>query len=177
MIKHFANLLVANACYGCDRHLTIQESFICFNCLSQMEETGFHEKPQENELFYRLAGKVPIKGAAGLFYFTKGGRLQMIMQYLKYKGAPTLGTFLGEYYGQVLKENGDYESYEAILPVPLHRTRLISRGYNQAEKIAIGMSKSLGIPVLKKRLQRRKRTLTQNPKRRYFPLGQCPRSF
>ena len=75
MIKHFTNLLVANSCYGCDGHLTIQEKFICFGCLSQMEETSFHENDQENELYYRLAGKIPLAGASRSFLFLKGRKI------------------------------------------------------------------------------------------------------
>ena len=164
MIKHFTNLLVANSCYGCDGHLTIQEKFICFGCLSQMEETSFHENEQENELYYRLAGKIPLAGASSLFYFSKGGRLQEIMQYLKYKGAPNLGVFLGEYYGRILSGNQALNDFQAIIPVPLHRRRLLTRGYNQAEKIAIGLGKSMKLPVLSNLLTRHRQTVTQTQK-------------
>ncbi|MCB0839660.1 MAG: ComF family protein [Bacteroidetes bacterium] len=164
MIQHLTNLLVDNTCYGCNGHLTIQEKHICLGCLSQMEETHFHQNFTENELFYRLAGRVPLAGAAGLFFFSKGGRLQSIIRHLKYKGAPALGIFLGRYYGQILRETGLGEKTDAIIPVPLHRQRFIQRGYNQAEKIALGLGKELDLPIITSQLKRRRQTLTQTRK-------------
>lgn len=37
---------------------------------------------------------------------------------------------------------------EAIVPVPLHRSRLRQRGYNQAELLARGLGEELGLPVV-----------------------------
>ncbi|MEE9202211.1 MAG: ComF family protein [Dehalococcoidia bacterium] len=36
---------------------------------------------------------------------------------------------------------------QAIVPVPLHRTRLRQRGYNQAELLTRGLGQELGLPV------------------------------
>jgi ComF family protein len=46
--------------------------------------------------------------------------------------------------------------------VPLHRERLIERGYNQAEEIAILWSREFGIPVEHKALTRLRATPTQS---------------
>ena len=48
--------------------------------------------------------------------------------------------------------------------MPLHRRRLLSRGYNQAEKIAIGLGKSLKLPVLSNLMTRHRQTVTQTQK-------------
>jgi ComF family protein len=164
MIQHLVNLFVDNSCYSCNEALSKQEKFICLGCLSQMEETRFHQNPTENELFYRLAGRIPLHGAAGLFYFSKGGRLQTIIRHLKYKGAPDLGVFLGRYYGCILKNAAFMEGIDAIVPVPLHRSRMLQRGYNQAEKIGLGLGMELNLPVITSQLHRRRQTLTQTRK-------------
>ncbi|MEM7655429.1 MAG: ComF family protein [Bacteroidota bacterium] len=164
MWKHFARLFVANDCLGCERMLTSQEQFLCLQCLSQMEETHFHESWQENELYYRLAGRVPLSGAASLFYFDKGGRLQRVIQQLKYQSMPQVGTYLGKYYGNRLQGSGSLPSVDAIVPVPLHARRLRQRGYNQAEQIARGLGKVLEIPVQAQLLKRKRHTAKQAQK-------------
>lgn len=50
---------------------------------------------------------------------------------------------------------------DVIVPVPLHRSKYQSRGYNQADILARGFGKELEIPVLSKLLIRNKKTLPQ----------------
>lgn len=47
---------------------------------------------------------------------------------------------------------------DAIVPVPLHRTRFLARAFNQSELLARHTGKSLGIPVYPGLLCRRRRT-------------------
>lgn len=53
------------------------------------------------------------------------------------------------------------EQPQAIIPVPLHRSRLRSRGYNQALEIAKPLAKALRIPLLRNVLQRTRATDAQ----------------
>jgi ComF family protein len=50
---------------------------------------------------------------------------------------------------------------DAIAPVPLHRSRLRRRGYNQALELAKPLAKHFGIPLLRDALQRRRATNAQ----------------
>ena len=51
---------------------------------------------------------------------------------------------------------------EVLLPVPLHRARLLERGYNQAYEIATVCSGALGIPVDRHALTRTRATPSQS---------------
>ena len=51
---------------------------------------------------------------------------------------------------------------EVLLPVPLHRSRLLERGYNQACEIATLVSGELGIPVDRHALTRTRATPSQS---------------
>ncbi len=51
---------------------------------------------------------------------------------------------------------------EVLLPVPLHRARLLERGYNQAYEIATVWSGRLGIPVDRHALTRTRATPSQS---------------
>ena len=57
-------------------------------------------------------------------------------------------------YGEILKSLG----LSAIIPVPIHRTRLNKRGYNQAEELGRELSKLIGVPCISDYLIRRKAT-------------------
>lgn len=160
-LRSLLHLFVAQGCYACGRSLSSQESLVCLSCLSQIEETKFHRRMADNELYHRLAGRVPLLGASSLFYFDKAGRLQQLMQALKYERAPQVGTFLGRYFGEVLADSELMAGVEALIPVPLHRSKLRQRGYNQAALIAGGMSEVLGIALREDLVQRQRKTASQ----------------
>ena len=50
---------------------------------------------------------------------------------------------------------------ELLLPVPLHRTRLRQRGYNQALELAKPLARLLGVPLCRDLLQRQRGTAAQ----------------
>jgi ComF family protein len=50
---------------------------------------------------------------------------------------------------------------QALVPVPLHRSRLRERGYDQALELARALSREAGVPVLAGRLRRVRRTGAQ----------------
>jgi len=56
----------------------------------------------------------------------------------------------------------DWPRPEALLPVPLHRERLLERGFNQAGEIAQVLSTELDIPVDRKALTRQRATPVQS---------------
>lgn len=53
------------------------------------------------------------------------------------------------------------EQFDAIIPVPVHRSRLISRGFNQAVVLGKRLSKQTGIPLDRTSLQKTRRTPPQ----------------
>ena len=161
----FLHLFISNSCYACERPLLEQEKYVCFSCLGQIPETDFLELPKQNELYYRLGGKVPIEDAFSLFYFDKKGKLQSLIEQLKYKSSPQVGRFLGAYCGNKIKDSEFIKDVDALIPVPLHNRKRIIRGYNQAEEIAKGLGEILEIPVLRKHLFRTRFTLSQTRKK------------
>lgn len=69
----------------------------------------------------------------------------------------------GRFYGRRLAENlgGTICGWkpECIIPVPIHRSRLCRRGYNQAEIIAKTLGREIGIPVDLHIIKREKNTV------------------
>lgn len=164
MFQDLLQLFFPRYCPGCENALGKGEGAVCLHCLLELEETRFHENPADNELYYRLAGRVPLAGASALYYFDKRGRFKKMMQALKYGNRPQVGRFLGAHYAESLKTHPIISKADAIVPVPLHRSRFAERGYNQSEVIADGLGKAIGIPVNTKALQRTTKTETQTKK-------------
>lgn len=69
------------------------------------------------------------------------------------------------YYAQEIKRSlgGKIQEWDAqaLIPIPLHKSRQGSRGYNQAELIAKELEKLTEIPVYRKLIKRVKRTEVQ----------------
>lgn len=164
MFRDFIGLLFPRRCPGCSRDLVRQEKVVCLTCLTDLPPTGFHRTPEDNPLFRRFAGKVPLEGATAAYYFDKSGPMKRLVQALKYKNQPRIGYYLGEDWGDQVKSNPWLSTIDALVPVPLHPSRQRERGYNQAERIAAGMGKALGIPVQIEILSRKERTQTQTRK-------------
>jgi ComF family protein len=110
---------------------------------------------------------VGIEAAASFVFFDKGERMQHILHSLKYAGNTELGIFLGELYGNNLRQSSLFSNCEAIIPVPLHSKKIKARGYNQSNLIAEGLSKAMGIPFYTNVVERTVATSTQTKKSRY----------
>lgn len=96
------------------------------------------------------------------------GRLRDILQRLKYDGRRSVAKALGE---RMAAAGADVlEGADALVPVPLHWRRRYSRGFNQAEALAV----HVGLPVMRA-IVRTRRTVTQTdlpePQRRQNVSG------
>jgi ComF family protein len=99
-----------------------------------------------------------------LYKFAKQSRVQHILHALKYKQQPELGEMLGRLYGHDLLEAEFKDSFDLIVPVPLHSSRRRIRGYNQSEEFGKGLSQMLGIPCDDSCMKRDAKTETQTQK-------------
>lgn len=164
MIRDLLHLLFPRKCPGCAKELVRQEGEVCLECLSEIRPTHFHKSPDNNELYNRLAGKVPINSAAALFYFDKTGRLKKIVEALKYRNNPQVGRYLGEFWAEQISGTSFFTSADVLVPVPLHRKRQKERGYNQATEIARGLALHNSAKVIESALVRSTATSSQTRK-------------
>lgn len=70
------------------------ELVICVACRHHLPLTNYHFKAPE-EMKNSLVIRDAFKGATALFYFNKKGKVQQILQHLKYKNQQKIGTLLG----------------------------------------------------------------------------------
>ena len=142
------------------------EHLICTACRYNLPYTNFHLQP-DNIVAQQFWGKIKLEGAYALFYFTKGGKIQNLMHQFKYKGVKQIGNLLGNIAGEQLVKNKMFNSAELIIPVPLHKKRMLQRGYNQSACFAEGLSEKLNAAVENNNLVRLTATETQTHKSRF----------
>jgi ComF family protein len=163
MFKSIINLFFPPVCAGCHSFLLSNENVICTLCRHTIPLTNHHLNP-ENEAFKKFYGRIPVEYASALFYFHKKGIVQQLIHNLKYKGQEKIGTILGEWYAEDLKNSTIIQSVDAIIPVPLHKRKLRERGYNQVTNFGLALSKNLDLAYNDSILFRKIYSKTQSKK-------------
>lgn len=69
--------------------------------------------------------------------------------------------------GTQLAKTERLKNFDAVIPVPLHKSRLRKRGYNQSAHFAEGLAQALNTKVVFDNLIRTKATATQTKKSRF----------
>lgn len=165
-LSDFVSLLFPQLCNACGESLVSGEELICTDCRYHLPFTDFHLKP-DNMVAQQFWGKINLEAAYAMCYFTKGGKIQHLMHQFKYKGIQQIGVMLGNIAGGQLAENPIFSSVDIIIPVPLHKSRLRKRGYNQSTCFAEGLSQKMNIPVDENNLVRLRATETQTHRSRF----------
>lgn len=165
LFKAIDTLLFPTVCLVCQHRLYDSERYVCRKCLYRRfpDPNPNREKTCEGII---LPDQVFFQDA--LWKFEKDSSLQHLMHHLKYHGLGALGIEMGIQLGKRLKNHPGVELWKekseqiAVIGVPLHSKKLRIRGYNQAEKIAIGVARELNLPVFNESVLTRARfTQTQ----------------
>jgi ComF family protein len=166
-LADFVSLLFPQLCPACGESLVDGEPVICTGCRFTLPYTNFHLQP-DNIVARQFWGKLDLQGAYALYYFVKGGKVQNLMHHFKYKGIQQIGNLLGNIAGEQLVKSAVFNSVDVIIPVPLHKSRLKERGYNQSICFADGLAQKLNKVVDNDNLVRVKSTETQTHKSRFL---------
>ena len=173
------DLIMPRACLACGCRLGMRERHLCLSCAADVPYTRFWVAPHNpladrfNAVLERHRGTEPMDYAyaAALLYYK--GAYRSIPRALKYQGNLAAGRHYGALLGRRLAAAPHFEDIDLVIPVPLHWTRLRSRGYNQAEvlaralvdafraALAPGASQGRGPEVRTDLLVRARRTRTQ----------------
>ena len=141
-------------CPPCKERIRYVKGPVCYKCGKPLSD-------ETRELCRNCEKRIPsfVEGISWAEYTSDYTR--RMMNEVKYHGDPHLLDFPCE---DLLRRQGERMrswNAEVLIPVPLHRKRLLKRGYNQAEEIARRLSKGLGIPVDPELLLRRAETKAQ----------------
>ncbi len=153
--------LYPSICPVCGRALAPGERTICVACRWDMPLTDFW-MIAENPVWRLLRERIPtLRQASALFYFRHESGFRAMIHAFKYSGRRDIAVAMGELFGRELRDSPFYDEVEVLVPVPLHWTKRIGRGFNQAEELCIGMARSMGVACDFRSLCRKRKTQTQ----------------
>lgn len=170
-MKHFMtnnallDLFFPRLCVVCQNRLQSHEQHLCLHCLQHLPRTHFEQK-REHPMEQLFRGKIAIEQAFAFFYSTPHADYRNLLHHIKYHNGKACARYLGALYADELCAKGKLDGIDVIIPVPLHRSRLRKRGYNQSEWIARGIADVSGIPLDTHSLIRHK----ANPSQTHLPL-------
>jgi ComF family protein len=166
LLKDIFDLFYPNLCTICNEYLVENESVICTFCRHDLPMTNISDF-KNNKITQTFYGSVLLEKAFSLLYYRKEGSTQKLIHDLKYKGNEEVGTFFGNWIGEILQENQKFKNVDFIIPVPLHPRKLRERGYNQVTKFGEQLDLHLRIPFIENNLIRISATKTQTFKARF----------
>lgn len=151
------DLVYPSRCLGCGARPESPQLPLCPRCLSGLERARPMEVAARLE---RLpTGGSAVETAHALWVFDKGGTLQAVQHALKYENRPRYGVPLGRLMGAAYAER--HPPPDGVVPLPLHRTRRLERGYNQSAPLAEGAAAHLECPYRSDLLMRPHPTQSQ----------------
>jgi ComF family protein len=163
VFNYIIDLFFPKVCAGCHTILITNETVFCTVCRHELPLTQYH-LDSKNEAVKKFYGKIMIEHASALLYFNKKGIVQELIHNLKYKGHEEIGTVLGNWYVEDLKELVLETPFDIVIPVPLHPKKFRERGYNQVTTFGKALAKGLKIDYNDAVLYRKKYSKTQSKK-------------
>lgn len=163
------DLIFPRFCFGCKKELGSREpGFICPECLS-----GFKFNPslqcivcQSRSPFgdtcLACRSKTKIKGLVSVLPYQDETARKLIYA-LKYHGIESIAATLCELAEDFIRKEKLKNFFEnaVLIPVPLHKSRLRKRGFNQSELIARKLGEKFGIKTVCDLILRSKMTEVQ----------------
>jgi ComF family protein len=169
MLRDIAEILLPekNTCLVCGYKATyIRTSYICLHCESLLSRLA-------GVLCAKCSKPVDLDGGLcndclkmekifdkNLALFQYKDKTKELINDFKYHNKSYLYKMFGFQMVRFLKDI-KMTNIEAIVPVPIHKSKELNRGYNQSELLASYISFNLGLPMLKL-VKRNKDTIPQS---------------
>lgn len=154
VILSLKRLLFPAVCPICGKSLIDAEPFLCIDCTISAPFTNMWQS-RDNNMEQRFWGQTPIVRAAALLWFVDGSNWRTMIHNFKYHSHWYYAENMGYWLATEFARSGFFDGVDLIVPVPLHWRRKISRGYNQTEHIAAGISRHTSIPYTFNAVKRR----------------------
>ncbi len=162
LVKGLLDFAFPPLCVGCGEYFD-QEVPVCPDCVRRIQTYEFPFCLQCKQMINDLP-ECPDCREAGLILFAFGNYVdplkQIVIQF-KFKGLTQTADFIAHRLVDRFRDPIAMLEADALVPIPLHRSREQSRGYNQAELFANSLSQQLEIPVDLQILVRTKRRKEQ----------------
>ena len=124
-------------------------------------EKGFEILQTDKLILKENKNLSPVTKTISLFSSSNEEIMKLIHK-MKYYGKSDIAFGLGLVLGKkMIEEFSIFHGFDFIIPVPVHKTRLRERGYNQSLKIAQGIAKEIKIDLLSDLIVRKRYTDSQ----------------
>lgn len=160
------HLFFPKICITCNTQLLTYEKLICTQCRHDLPIICY-KNFKDNKIKNAFLGRIPIEKAISFLFYRREGKTKKLIHSLKYKGNQEVGSFIGDWFGSILKESNEFNDINHIIPVPLHRKKLKKRGYNQLTTFGQSLSKQLHSNYTPNLLIRTSVSKTQTFKQRF----------
>ena len=152
-LRGIGRLLYPHVCPICGGRIEGDRQVFCTSCLVDAPVTEF-EQLADNPVARRIWNFIPIQRASSLLYFVGDGDWRRLVYRFKFAGGWRYALIAGRMLGEAIGCSPIWSGVDCVAAVPLHRRRLLGRGYNQSEYIAQGVAEVLGVPLLRGALAR-----------------------
>lgn len=148
MIDYFLELIYPTTCGICGR---ICKEGICKKCEIKLKDYEINLKRSSKKYY-----------SESMHIFRYDGEIRKKIIDYKFNNKP----YLYKTFAKIILKNekvcGFLKNYDIIIPVPIHKKRKLSRGYNQTELIAKEISKHTHLKLEKNILAKQKNIVTQS---------------
>lgn len=151
-------------CACCGEVLVQGERQVCLKCLGNVEHT-LYTPLDDNPVERLLATRMPLAHATAMLHFRQGNVTQQLVHAMKYHDNSELCEAMGRQLGLDLLRSGRFDDVDTLVPVPLHWTRRLARGYNQCTLLCQGITQTFGRQVNTNALVRHRRTKKQSQRK------------
>lgn len=174
LVSGLLDVLYPPRCLGCSGRPESPSLPLCPACLRQLDPAPPMNVAARIDRLPAAWGTV--QGAHAMWVFDKAGALQAVQHALKYGDRPAYGVALGDLLGTSYLRAG-WPAPDGVVPVPLHRLRLLERGYNQAEMLARGVASACTATLHTELLVRPRATRSQTTLSRDARWDNVSRAF
>ena len=177
MLSRLLDVLIPRYCLMCDTKLAVTERFFCQVCNMDLPRTSYVLVPDDNEMARLFFGRMEVERCAALFFYQSHSAISRVIHALKYDGYADIGVSFGMMMAREFGSHGFFDDIDFIVPVPITIGRRLRRGYNQAQKIAEGISMVTGLPIRNDVVCRRKFSSSQTDKYRLQRIENVEQAF
>ncbi len=164
IFQTFIGLLFPRICLSCDELLLESEQYLCSSCSNSLK---FSEDfcpicgapKTEEECSVCKTNEFLFDKARSVFMFNKV--VQNMIHEFKYNEMTRIAKFFGTLSQEYIEKYQPFDHIDYIVPVPLHKVKKRTRGFNQAEYITREISRNMNWKHLPNLVRRKRFTETQ----------------
>lgn len=151
------NFIYPPFCLICQGRLELGSKLVCEECWSRLPRINYSFEANQNISSSRIPD---VSHVISVWEYSE--EVQKIIHEMKYSNKQSLAVLMGDEMARLVSENREYQSADSIIPVPLHKTRLRERGFNQSLLLSNRIATISKIPVKSDILERVRYTRPQS---------------